>query len=147
MGDAIARRFVGTWRLISYCAVTPDGATTYPFGPHPQGRLIYEANGRMAVQLGQPGQPPFASGDSRVPTDAEAREAYRRYLAYFGTYGVHEDQGIVVHHLEASLVPDWTGRDQVRQFALEGDRLTLTTPPTLFGGIARVATLVWERLP
>ncbi len=147
MSPHVASQFVGTWQLISYSAVTPDGATTYPFGLSPQGRLTYEANGRMAVQLARPGQSPFASGDPRVPTDAEARAAYDRYLAYYGTYTVDPDKGIVVHHLEVSLTPDWAGGDQVRHFVLEGDRLTLTTPPTLFGGVERVTTLVWERLP
>jgi hypothetical protein len=54
---------------------------------------------------------------------------------------------IVVHHVEVSLTPDWAGGDQVRHYKLEGNRLTLTTPPTLFGGVEQVTTLVWERLP
>ncbi len=143
----VASRLAGTWRLISYSAVTPDGATSYPFGMHAQGRLIYEANGRMAVQLACPGQSPFASGDPRVPTDAEARAAYDHYLAYYGTYTVKPRDEIVVHHVEVSLTPDWAGSDLVRHYKLEGNRLTLITPWTLFGGVQQWATLVWERLP
>ncbi len=147
MGNDVASQFVGTWWLIRYSATTPDGATTYPFGRHPQGRLIYEVNGRMAVQLAHPGQAAFRSGDPRAPTAAEAQAAYDRYLAYYGTYTVDPDKGIVVHHLEVSLTPNWTGSDQVRHFKLDGDRLTLTTPPTFFGGVERVTTLIWERMP
>src|SRR5512135_9443 len=134
MARDVATQLVGTWRLISYSAATPDGVTTHPFGMYAQGRLIYEANGRMAVQIAHPGQSPFASGDPRVPTDAEARAAYDRYLAYYGTYSVDPVQATVVHHVEVSLAPDWAGSDLVRHFQLEGRRLTLTTPPTLSGG-------------
>jgi hypothetical protein len=147
MSSDVKSQFVGTWHLISYSAVTPDGVTTHPFGLYAQGRLIYEANGRMAVQIARPGQSPFASGDPRVPTDAEARAAYDRYLAYYGTYTVDPGREIVVHHVEVSLTPDWAGGDQVRHFQLEGKRLTLTTPPTLSGGAERVTTLAWEKLP
>ncbi len=146
MARDVATQLVGTWRLSSYSAATPDGVTTHPFGMFAQGRLIYEANGRMAVQIARPGQSPFVSGDPRAPTDAEARAAYDRYLAYYGTYSVDPVQATVVHHVEVSLTPDWAGGDQVRYFKLEGHRLTLTTPPALFGGVKLVATLVWERL-
>ena len=55
-------------------------------------------------------------------------------------------RGIVVHHPEISLNPDWSGVDQVRYFDLQGDRLILKTPPMLQDGVERVATLVGERL-
>jgi hypothetical protein len=147
MRSNVASQFVGTWRLISCSAVTPDGVTTHPFGMYAQGRLTYEAGGRMAVQIARPGQSSFASGDPRLPTDAEARAAYDRYMAYYGTYTVDEDNEVVVHHVEVSLTPDWAGTDQRRHYSLEGKRLTLTTRPALFGGAERVTTLVWEKLP
>jgi hypothetical protein len=147
MRSNVASQFVGTWRLISCTAATPDGVTSHPFGLYAQGRLTYEASGRMAVQIARPGQSSFAAGDPRVPTDAEARAAYDRYLAYYGTYTVDQDREVVVHHVEVSLTPDWAGADQTRHFSLEGNRLTLTTRPALFSGIKQVITLVWEKLP
>jgi hypothetical protein len=131
----LASQFPGAWRLISYSATGPDGTTVHPFGPAAQGRLIYEAGGRMAVQLGRPD-----------PTAAEMRNALDRYVAYYGTYTVDVAQGIVSHHLEASLNPAWAGGDQVRYFKIDGDRLTLSTPPMPIAGAERVGTLVWERL-
>jgi hypothetical protein len=147
MRSNVASQFVGTWRLISCAAATPDGVTSHPFGLYAQGRLTYEANGRMSVQIARPGQSSFASGDPRLPTDTEARAAYDRYLAYYGTYTVDQDREVVVHHVEVSLTPDWAGADQIRHFSLEGNRLTLTTRPALFSGIKQVITLVWEKLP
>ena len=147
MGDDIASEFVGTWRLISYSDVTSDGQTTYPMGRNAHGRITYEAGGRMAVQLADPDRAAFAASDPRSATDAEVRAAFNSYLAYYGSYSVDADRGIVVHHLEMSWIPNWTGGDQVRYFDLQGGRLTLKTPPILFDGAERVASLVWERLP
>jgi hypothetical protein len=147
MSHDIAAEFAGAWRLVSYSAVTPDGRTTYPMGRDPRGRIIYDAGGRMAVQIGDPGRRAFGTSDMLAGTDAEVRAAFEGYLAYFGTYTVHADQGFVVHHLELSLLPNWAGGDQVRYFDLQEDRLTLRTPPILSAGVERVSTLVWARLP
>jgi hypothetical protein len=147
MSRDLASEFVGTWRLVSYSAVTSSGETFYPMGRSAQGRIIYEAGGRMAVQLGDPDRVPFAAADPGVAGAAEMRAAFDGYLAYFGAYTVDSCRGIIVHHLEMSLNPNWIGGDQVRYFDLQEDRLTLKTPPMVQGGVERVATLVWGRLP
>jgi len=36
--------------------------------------------------------------------------------------------------------------DQVRFVKLEGDRLTLTAPPGVRGGVRQTVELVWERV-
>jgi len=146
MSSDIASEFVGTWRLISYSAVTSGGETIYPMGRNAQGRLTYEAGGCMAVQLADPDRAAFVAGDPLATTDAEVRAAFEGYLAYYGSYTIHADQGIVVHHLEMALIPNWMGGDLVRYFDLQGRRLILKTPPTLFGGGERVSSLVWGKL-
>jgi hypothetical protein len=65
-----------------------------------------------------------------------------QYIAYFGEYEVHESEGFIVHKVQTSLQPGRDGTDQQRFFRLEGDRLTLRTPPQPDGNIA---ILVWER--
>jgi hypothetical protein len=147
MSRKIASEFVGAWRLVSYSAVPSSGETIYPMGPNACGCIIYEAGGRMAVQIGNPDRAAFASGDPHAATDAEARSAFRGYLAYFGSYTVDAGRGVVVHHLEMSLDPNWIGVDQVRYFSLQGGRLTLKTPLMVMGGVERVSSLVWEKLP
>jgi len=52
----------------------------------------------------------------------------------------------VIHHIEISLFPNWVGVDQVRSFSLEGDRLTLSTPPMLVEGVEQAGHLTWERV-
>jgi hypothetical protein len=147
MSSYVASEFAGAWRLISYSAVTSDGRTIYPMGRNAHGRIIYEAGGRMAVQVADPDRAAFATGDPRAATDSEVRAAFDSYLAYYGSYTVHPERGIVVHHLEMSWIPNWTGGDQVRYFDLRCGRLTLKTPPIVVGGFEQVATLVWEKLP
>ena len=47
---------VGAWSLSSYeLRLKPSGTITTPFGPHPLGRILYEANGQMSAQLMRPG--------------------------------------------------------------------------------------------
>jgi hypothetical protein len=146
MSRDIASEFVGAWRLVSYSAVTSGGATIYPMGPNAHGRILYEPGGRMAVQIGDPDRAAFAVSDPHAAADAEVRAAFHGYLAYYGTYTVDAGRGVVVHHLEMSLLPNWIGVDQVRYFDLQGERLTLRTPPMVIGGIERVSRLVWEKL-
>jgi hypothetical protein len=75
---------------------------------------------------------------------AEIAAAARDYFAYCGAYELRE--GAVVHHIEASLLPDWIGEAQVRFVAREGDALVLTTPALPIGGGQRAARLVWRRV-
>ncbi len=127
-GD-IHSQLVGTWRLVSYWAAGPGGDITQPMGPTPRGRLNYDASGRIFVQLTDPDRRAFMRANPRAGTNEEVRAAFASYIADYGSYTVDPDRGTVTHHLEASLVPNWTGGDQVRHFLLEGDRLTLKTPP------------------
>jgi hypothetical protein len=53
--------------------------------------------------------------------------------------------GEVRHRVELSLMPNWIGGEQVRLVAFDGDRVTLSTPPTPVGGRQQIATLVWQR--
>jgi len=142
----MAPKLVGVWNLVSLYAQDPSGQTGYPFGRNAIGRLIYEPNGRMAVQLMNPNRPRFTSDDPLVTSEAEVRAAFGGYTAYYGTYSVNPDERTIVHHIEAALLPNWVGTDQRRQFEFDGKYLTLKGP-LLLGGVQGVVSLVWERLP
>jgi hypothetical protein len=136
---------VGTWRLVSAEERTEDGSTIPLWGSAPAGRLIYDDRGRMSVQLMDPRRKPFASEDRLAGTAAEMRGALEGYDAYFGSYAVDAQSGVVVHRVIGSLVPNLIGTDQRRFFVLSGNRLTLTTPPFLRGARRSTYVLVWER--
>ena len=146
MSKEIIPNLAGTWKLISFHSKDSSGQTTYPFGKDAQGRLIYEPDGRLAVQLMNPNRPRFASDDPLVTSEAEVRAAFDGYTAYYGTYSVNPDEQTIVHHIEVALLPNWVGTDQLRHFEFDGKYLTLKGD-LLLGGIQGVVSLVWERLP
>ena len=110
-------------------------------GAQPRGRLSYDANGAMSLQMMREGR------KTAITTPADARDKANPrvilgYDSYFGTYTVDERAGTVTHHVEASLFPEDLGQNWVRPFKLEGDTLTLSfTSPA--DGVTR--TLVFKR--
>jgi hypothetical protein len=83
-----------------------------------------------------------------VATPEEAEALIRSMLAYSGAYTVDSEAKTVTHHIDASWDQSRTGESQLRTYKLDGDRLTLTTPPSNdpASGKKTVRTLVWERL-
>ena len=146
MSRKVIPKLIGSWKLISFHIQDSNGQTTYPFGKDAQGRLIYEPDGRMAVQLMNPSRPGFTSNDPLVTSEAEVRAAFGGYTAYYGTYSVNPDEQIIVHHIEAALLPNWVGTDQQRHFDFDGKYLTLKGS-LILGGVQGAVSLVWERLP
>jgi hypothetical protein len=139
-------QFVGTWRLKSAEAHFANGEVGLPYGQNPRGYIIYDASGRMAVQLMNDERPPFAGRDKSLGTDGENRTAIRSYEAYFGTYEVDETNRAVHHYVEGSLFPNWSGSDQYRFFEFTDGRLVLSTAEIPYNGTTLVGRLVWERV-
>jgi hypothetical protein len=141
------KRFVGTWKLLSFEGTTEDGVSRPLYGADPVGMIMYDAAGNMSVQIMKRGRPLFALADWPSGTPQESKTAFDGYLAYFGRYDVNEAEGCVVHHMEGSLFPNWIGGDIKRFYTFSGNRLVLAAPPTNVGGVMmRTLTLVWERV-
>lgn len=139
----MATDLTGAWTLVHWRRVAGDGSLTHPLGEDAQGLLLYTADGRMMVQIVAAGRPKLGIGDP-LGGDAEARAGlYSTCLAYWGTYEVVGDE--VHHHVEQSLFPDWSGADQVRPLDLQGDVLTLRTPPMQTASGTVVNELAWRR--
>ena len=134
----------GTWQLVAWRRIAADGTISYPLGADARGQLIYTSNGMMAVQIAAAIRPTIPTADP-LGGDPDARaSAYSTYLAYFGTYEVEGEQ--VIHHLDSSLFPNWSGQDQARALDPEGDDLVLRTPPMrLSDGTTVVNELAWSR--
>ena len=108
------------------------------------GYLIYSAEGYMSVAFMKEDRPDFASGDIRGGTVEEKIEAFNGYISYCGTYQVKDDS--IYHNIVVSLFPNWIGEKQERYYKFEEDRLTLSTPLQLVGGMMLSTHLVWERV-
>lgn len=124
---------VGTWQLVSYEDKSPDGESHYPFGKEPKGLLMYDAGGRMSIQLMKVPHPGVASGDDSRVTPEEKQALYDAYVAYFGRYTVDAAKGVIVHHVEADLADVYIGNDEERPFVLRGDTLILAPHWTVDG--------------
>ena len=144
--DAVRQKFIGTWRLV---AIEGTGRGTGP-DEHPSGLITYDSTGHVAVQISfKPNRPAFANG-ARAGTVEEKAAAFDSYGAYYGTLSVDPAAGIVIHHVEGSLNPSDVGKDNVRYYELEGNRVTLSIADDDQGRrLARKDTsahLIWERI-
>lgn len=134
----------GTWQLAAWRRIAADGTISYPLGADARGQLIYTPNGMMAVQIAAAIRPTIPTEDPLGGDPGARASAYSTYLAYFGTYEVRGEQ--VIHHLDSSLFPNWSGQDQARALGSEGDELVLRTPPMqLSDGTTVVNELAWSR--
>lgn len=119
---------VGTWLLRS-AELRSAHEMTHPWGPDATGQLIHSADGYMSVIITAARRPQFATSDLRGGGNEELAQAARTCTAYAGRYERCGDT--VVHHVEASLFPNWVGTDQVRRFDFVGGQVRLRTPPTV----------------
>jgi len=138
---AIARRIVGTWKLVS--VVYEDDATkerTPVLGEHPRGYQIATAEGRWLALV-------TADGRGVPTTDAERAQALRSMIAYAGRYRVED--GKVITMVEVAWNEAWVGGDQVRFVRFEGDDLLhIESPPMPHPNVGgrRVRVIVsWRR--
>jgi len=136
--------FIGTWRLVSFHTKRADGQVKYPLGRDAAGYIIYNEDGYVSVAIMNANRSKFASGDIFGGTTEEKVAAADTYISYCGRYEIQE--GKVIHHIEVSFFPNWIGADQERIFEFDGERLSLSTPPFLVGGVQQTAHMVWERV-
>jgi len=87
------------------------------------------------------GTPVFSD---RTEYSVTTAEAFASMIAYAGCYSLMAGDK-VIHHVEASWRQDQVGSDLIRFAKVQGERLTLRTPPMVVGGVRVVSELVWER--
>lgn len=103
---------------------------------------MLDAGGRTSVHLLNPTRHRFASGDFLRPTPEELEEVF---VGYFGSYTIEESAGVLTFHVEGAAYPNYIGTAQRRFFVLDGDRLTLRTPPERAGGADITYVIIFER--
>ena len=134
---------VGAWKLVSAEGRQPGGEVTYPLGVNPVGYLVYTEHGYVSTSIMRAERRLFASEGSLRGSLEDKAEAYDSFLGYAGRYEVQGDR--VVHGIEVSSFPNWTGARQERFMHLEGDTLTLSTAPMDRGDGAQSFSMVWKR--
>jgi hypothetical protein len=141
MVDPKIRAFIGTWKLVSIETRNKDGQV-FRRGKR-IGYLMYNEEGYMSVAFMKKGRQKFTSGDIRGGKVEEKLSAIEGYVSYCGRYEVKDSK--VIHHIEVSLFPNWVGVKQERIYEFDGERLTLSTPLMLVGGIQLSTHVIWKK--
>ena len=132
MNFELIRALIGTWRLVSTHAVDDAGKPMRaPYGPEPQGIVVFGADGRMMCVL--------CDGRVTLPPG----ETIREYNSYCGAFEF--DGRMLVTRVDGSSNPAWVGSEQVRAVRMEGPLMVLVPPPRPWQGVNQHRTLVWER--
>jgi len=129
--DDPRQRLLGTWKLIAAIREEiPSGAKTDFLGSHPTGYINYAPDGRMMVlNVGNGRSKP--AGANATPAEAEALFRSR-----------------TTHHVDVSLNETWTGTKQKRIARFDGNRVYLSTTPSVdpLTGRMSTRTMTWEKV-
>ena len=138
------KTLAGAWKLLSATMSDSEGNVTHTFGEEAKGTIVYTEDGHVSVNVMAGGRAPFSATRPRGGTAAEKAGAFDDYLAYAGRYQIRGGQ--VVHRVEVSLFPNWSGTELVRHMEIQGDRLTLRSDPVEIAGAPKTIHAVWERV-
>jgi len=142
----IREQLLGTWHLVSL-TYQEDGQNFDFMGENPKGILTYSPDSTMAAQLMSSQRNKFSTHDwTKAPLE-EIKEAFISYQAYYGRYEIDIEKKAVLHHIEASLFPNWhlDKVTQIRYFHIDKELLTIFTAPILVLGVERIFKAVWKR--
>jgi hypothetical protein len=112
---------VGTYKIVSH-DIQVDGTSLQTLGKAPHGYIVLAPTRFVA----------FYTGDTRkFGTSIDEKAALLDTLVgWSGTYRI--DGGKIILAVDASWTEAWNGKDLVRNWALSGNRLTLTGDPEPF---------------
>jgi hypothetical protein len=137
---------LGIWTLRSWVRATDGAEEPGPFGPDALGQLLYSPDGYMSGNLMRRERARFSTEDSAGPEDPRERAAaYDSFQGYCGRFDVDDAGSFVLHRIELSSNPNWTGTVQKRFVEFIGERMKLTTTPIVRYGKSAASVLIWER--
>ena len=142
--DMSNSKFVGTWQLITCEYRSTDNEVFYPYGEDAIGYLTYTMDGYMSATIMRANRPKLTTEDITKVSSEELAMVVKTYLSYCGQYEIQDNQ--VIHHIQASLFPNWLGIAQKRFFNFKDNQLFLTSSSFLMRGKQQVAHMIWERI-
>jgi Lipocalin-like domain len=113
MGEPQAKtakeRLVGAWTLVSLTA-GEEADQTFPYGAHPKGSMMVDANGRFMITVVRSDLPKFASNNRMTATPDEATAVVQGSIAYYGSYSIDEATRVITVNVEGSTFPEFHRR-------------------------------------
>ena len=95
-------QIVGAWALVAVASEMDDGKKGEPFGPSPNGIIIFSSDGHFSLFQSRAEIPKIAANDRAKATPEEAQTIVASSIAYYGTYSIDEDTKVIVVNLAAS---------------------------------------------
>ncbi len=135
---------LGAWRLQAYTAESGDDRDE-PLGPDPVGLILYTPDGFMSAQLMRRERPAYDRAITGGGSPEQMAAAAGGYLCYSGPFTLDESAGVLEHHVEVSLLPNWVGGIHSRRAQLDGDTLVLSAEVISRRGVSTTHVLVWRR--
>jgi len=139
----LQNKLLGTWSLLAWFNETADGQRVYPLGKTATGYISYAADGHVFVHMMASGRAAFATNDPFGGTTTEDSAAFKSQITYAGRFECTGNQ--VVHHVAQASCPNWIGSKQVRNVALQDEKLRLSAEGATFQGQTVTAYVDWER--
>jgi hypothetical protein len=140
----LKQKLLGTWMLVGWDQVRPDGSKFQKYGTDPRGFHIFEPNGRFFAMMARPDLPKIAASDPQKATSDEARAIMAGSIAYYGTYTVNEAERMVILRMDASTFPNQLGRDLPRRIvSVTANEMVYANPDATTGG--GQIQLSWKR--
>ena len=135
--SSVRAQLIGSWRLVSRESRRENGQVEIDQGLSklPLGVLIYDQSGHVAAQLSRRDRTVSifneeCSAAAETKGTQDTAQTVLGYDAYFGTYTLNEEEGIVTHHLEAAIWPGDIGKNIDRHFNISGDQLAIVFKTT-----------------
>lgn len=129
---------VGVWRITAFQVETEGSSERHNiYDDHPSGYLIITPEGRMMTLL--------TAGERAG--DAAPDVLFGTMNGYSGQYRL-QGADTFVTKVDTSWHPAWLGTEQVRHFKLDGNTLSIISPPQdypKFPGQRVRGIAIWER--
>jgi hypothetical protein len=136
---------VGSWQMVEAWDMNDPGkpGKSYPWGNPPLGYWVYDSAGNVSVQISiNPPLPlmdaPWWTMTSQAALDGMLA-SFNNYMAYFGTYTVDYESGIVTNNVITDVLRQYTGTAQPRPFKIVKDQLLIGDGKTYLRRFKRVA--------
>lgn len=108
-------KLLGLWKTVSLeTEYQGTSERDFPLGKNPTGYIMYTPEGRMWS---------IVTSEKReaAKTDQDRSELFKSMFAYTGIYRVEGDK--IITKVDVSWNPAWVGKEQIRTFKIDGDRL------------------------
>jgi len=135
----------GTWTMESAYEVLADGTRVTDYGPHPNGLMMVDNEGRYTIQIFRRDRLSFMSGEKSRGQPDEYRAAVLGSSTHFGRITVDPAKEQLIFDIVAASFPNWEGKRQIRNYNYADGVLSYAVPASASGNCT-IAHSVWQKV-